>query len=627
MADFADRLAEFRQTTEEPGVKALRLASFRLLREALPLGRAIARKIAAGVDLAPLTPFRLTVLASATVDLMREHLTVAAARHGIALEVGFAPFDQIVQQALDPGSEANRSRPDAFLVLFDHHWLGLSGFDDLNPEHVATRIDLLRDVIDGLATHGGAPSIIPTVACPPMSMFGNADLRIAGSLRASIAAFNTAVLDLISRTGGYCLDVAALAERVGTYDWFDPVQWAAYKLPFSNRADPVFSESLASLLAAIRGKARKCLVLDLDNTVWGGVVGDDGPEGLVVGQGSAMGEAFLAVQRTALDLRRRGVLLAVCSKNDEDNARQPFRTNPNMLLREEHIAAFVANWNDKASNLERIASMLNIGVDALVLLDDNPAERARVRAALPMVGVPELPNDPSHYPRLLLSAGYFEAISFSREDQDRAAQYHADQKRSEIRTGAASVEGYLLDLAMEIDARPFERANIARITQLVNKTNQFNLTTRRYMEHEIVAMMDDPSTYTLQVSLKDRFGDLGMIAVVICRSVGGGGEPSWDIDTWLMSCRVLGRKVEDYMMRRLLADAHAAAVPRVSGSYLPTRKNGMVRDLFERLGGILLEEDDTGARRFVFAPGPWLDEDLPFNPSAASRRHVASLGN
>ena len=229
-------------------------------------------------------------------------------------------------------------------------------------------------------------------------MFGSYDPRVRETPRALIEETNRRLIGLAEESDSYLLDTASLAERVGTDHWFDPVVWHSYKLPFAARCIPLYADMVGRLLGAIRGKAKKCLVLDLDNTVWGGVVGDDGIEGIVVGTGSGAGEAFLAVQRTALDLRERGIMLAVSSRNDEETARRPFRELPDMLLREQHISVFQANWLDKASNLEVIAKTLNIGIDALVLLDDNPAERAFVRAALPMVAVPELPRDPSWIP-------------------------------------------------------------------------------------------------------------------------------------------------------------------------------------------------------------------------------------
>ncbi|HUJ46323.1 MAG TPA: HAD-IIIC family phosphatase, partial [Rhizomicrobium sp.] len=380
---------------------------------------------------------------------------------------------------------------------------------------------------------------------------------------------------------------------------------------------PLYADHLGRLLGAIRGKARKCLVLDLDNTLWGGVIGDDGMEGIVVGQGSAMGEAFLSVQQAALDLRGRGVFLAVCSKNDDDIARGPFRGHADMLIRERHISVFQANWIDKASNLESIARALNIGLDALVLLDDNPAERAQIRAALPMVAVPELPADPAWFAWTLNAAGYFEAVSYSAEDRMRADAQGADAKRADVMAKSRDLGDYLTSLEMTITFAPFDKVGRQRIAQLINKTNQFNLTTRRYTEAEVAAMEADENVFTLEVRLADRYGDLGMIGIIIARHA---GDATWDIDTWLMSCRVLGRRVEEGMLARLIAEARRRGIKRLIGTYLPTAKNGMVRDHYAKLGFEIAEEAD-GVRRFAFELDGYTPPDLPFTSESSPFRN------
>jgi FkbH-like protein len=339
------------------------------------------------------------------------------------------------------------------------------------------------------------------------------------------------------------------------------------------------------VIASIRGKSRKCLVLDLDNTVWGGVIGDDGLAGIKLGQGSAAGEAHLAVQRMALELRARGVVLAVCSKNEDDAARLPFREHPDMLLREDHIAVFQANWTDKAANLRAIAETLNIGVDALVFLDDNPAERMQVRRELPLVGVPELPEDVALYPRALAAAGYFEAVSFSKEDRDRAAYYQSNAQRAQALTATDDIEGYLASLDMVCTIGGVDPSNRARVAQLINKSNQFNLTTRRYSEREVQDLESDASRHAIQIRLSDKFGDNGLISVIIADR----RADAWEIDTWLMSCRVLGRHVEDAALAHLVSAARSDGARRLVGRYLPSAKNRMVAEHYGKLGFTLTE--------------------------------------
>ena len=594
--DFSARCRSIGPGSPGAGEAIRSLASTRLSpRQALVLRRVIERCSADAVELAPLEGFRLGVLAGSTFDMPLDQLPAAAARHGVRLELLAAPYSQVMQEAMDPASPTNAARLDAVLLAVDHRWLNLErpALDGDAQARVDSAIASLRSAAEHLRRHGGAAPILQTAPVPPTSLFGSFDRRAGGTVRAMIDRANREIAILAEETGGYLLDVAALAERIGADQWFDPVRWAAYKLPFASECFAAYADTLGRLLAAIRGRARKCLVLDLDNTLWGGVVGDDGVEGLVIGEGSARAEAFLAVQRSALDLWRRGVILAVCSKNDEAVARRPFREHPEMLVREDHIAVFQANWIDKPSNLEAIARSLNIGLDALVLLDDNPAERAQARAALPMVAVPELPEDPCWYPWFLQAAGYFEAVSFSDEDRLRAQSYAADTRRAEAESSTRDLGDYLASLQMVISFAPFDPQGRARVTQLINKTNQFNLTTRRYTEAEVAALEADGEAFTLQVRLKDAFGELGMIAVVICRPTPT-VPLAWRIDSWLMSCRVLGRQVEQAMLAKVVQEARKRGVRQLVGAYLRTAKNHMVEDLYGRLGFQPAGEDADG---------------------------------
>ena len=386
------------------------------------------------------------------------------------------------------------------------------------------------------------------------------------------------------------VDVAALARTVGEENWHEPSAWHMAKLAFAQQAVPLYADAFGRLIGAMRGNSRKCLVLDLDNTLWGGVIGDEGLEGIDLGQGTATGESFLAIQQMALDLRHRGILLAVCSKNDETIARQPFQNHPDMLLGEEHIAIFQANWIDKPANLNAIAAALNIDTQALVFLDDNPAERAVVRRELPEVAVPELPDDAALYPRFLLNAGYFETVAFTNDDLARAEQYQANAQRAELQESSTDINGYLASLEMTIHFSSFDAVGRKRISQLINKSNQFNLTTHRYTETQVAEFENSDDVFTLQVRLQDTFGDNGMISVIICRQ----GEPTiWDIDTWLMSCRVLGREVERAVLCEIVTQARKAGVTGLRGHYIPSGRNELVRDHFAKLGFTLLEEGDV----------------------------------
>jgi FkbH-like protein len=607
--DFRDRLAALCPADTQCGVKVHQLASHRAnAPQAGLFNRALKRLRAAGADLSPLVPFRLHILSNATVDFVADELAIAAARHRVALEVNIAPFDQVYQQAIDPTSGLYREPSDAVLLLLDHRWYGLTTPSPGRGDRVAHALDRLTELVDALQSHTSAAIIVQTVAAPCYPLFGSFDRRIDGTTR-DIDALNKAVADLAKARSLLLLDVAALGEMIGAVRFHDPVLWNLYKLPMASAVVPLFADWLARLIGAIRGTPRKCLVLDLDNTLWGGVIGDDGLDGIRIGQGSAEGEAFLEVQRLALDLKRRGVILAVCSKNEEATARSVFQQHPEMLLKEQDIAVFQANWLDKPSNLEAIAAALEIGIEALVLLDDNAAERAQVRAALPLVGVPELGSDAADYPAILMAAGYFEAVSFSSEDRTRAESYAANAQRAVVKAKARDLGDYLQSLDMAIGHAAFDAANRPRIAQLINKSNQFNLTTRRYSEPAISEIESDPTKHTFQTRLRDRFGDFGLIGVMIAND---SDDDSWDIDTWLMSCRVLGRQVEWSMLNALVAAAVSRRVRHISASYLPTAKNSMVSEHFDRLGFARIDKGSNGAVKYRLSVGNYVAPILPF---------------
>jgi len=544
------------------------------------LADTIRSRAASGADLAPLAPFRLGVIGTGTLDLLIPALIGSAARHGILLECVQAEYGQLAQEALEPDSKINRAGCDAVLIALDHRSLPISvGLADrASAEACIAFLDMLRE---GFRRNSGAASIVQTVAPPPEALFGSLDRRVAGTMRGVLDAVNRQLVERLEGTPDLILDVAAIAETVGSAEWYSPEQWNLAKLPFSATYARLYADHIGRLLGAMRGLARRCLILDLDNTVWGGVIGDDGMDGIRIAQGDATGEAFLELQRTALLLRERGVVLAVSSKNDDATARAVFREHAEMLLREHHIAVFQANWNDKATNIKAIAEELSLGLASMVFVDDNPVERGLIRELLPQVAVPELPDDPALYARTLLAAGYFEATAFSGEDRKRADFYQDNARRLALQQQVGGVDAYLASLDMAIHFAPFDPTGRERITQLINKSNQFNLTTRRYTEAEVAAAEADASVFTLQVRLADRFGDNGMISVVIARPA----APSvWEIDTWLMSCRVLGRKVEQMVLRELALQARARGVRQIIGVYRPTDRNGMVKDHYARLG-------------------------------------------
>jgi FkbH-like protein len=584
-ADFAARVKNLEHGEGPPGRRVQALAQYALdLNQLTRLGKAIDRLRSGGGPIEALVPFRLAILSNSTLDFLVPALVATAARQGIALEVIQPSYDQVAQEALAPDSVVNSSKPDAVLIALDYRGLPLKpapGNRDLASVAVSGSLEYLRTLRAALKTNSKALCIFQTVAPPVETLFGSLDRIQPGTFRSLIDALNRELADFVSAANDVLLDVAALAETVGLAEWHDPRLWNLAKVAFATEYIPLYADHVARTIAALRGKSRRVLVLDLDNTLWGGVIGDDGIGGIKIAQGDPVGEAHLAVQRLALDLRQRGIVLAVSSKNSDEVARGPFLQHPEMQLKLEHIAVFQANWQDKATNIAAIAQELSLGLDSMVFLDDNPVERELVRRLIPEVAVPELPEDPALYARTLTAAGYFEALAFSAEDLNRAAYYQDNARRVALQRQTGGLSEYLVSLDMTITFQPFDAAGRARIAQLINKSNQYNLTTRRYTETEIAALEQHPDVLGLQVRLADTLGDNGMISVVICRPA---PEHCWDIDTWLMSCRVLGRGVETMVLRAVLEHAQAAGVEKLTGTYRPTERNALVLDHYAKLG-------------------------------------------
>jgi len=427
---------------------------------------------------------RLALLASATVEHLVPAIRVAGVRRKLLIDVHTGTYGQYRQDLLNPSSALYRFAPE--MVLFSLtaretiagvRLMATAG----EVDKVITRsIDELRLLWRRAREAFKATIIQQTFLDVSEPLFGSFDRLMPGAPRRVIARLNDRVCEAAALDGISVLDIAGVSARDGLDEWFDRARWFQAKQEIAPQAAPAYGEQLARVVAAQRGLSKKCLVLDLDNTLWGGVIGDDGLPGIVLGEGSPAGEAHLALQRYSKQLKERGIILAVCSKNDPAIAEAAFENHPDMLLKRSDIAVFVANWNDKVDNLKAVAAKLNIGIDSLVFVDDNPAERDRMRQALPMVAVPELPMDVSDYVPCLAEAGYFEAVSFTSEDQQRAGYYAANIARESARGSAQSMDDFLDGLEMSLEFGPFAAVDVARLTQLINKTNQFNLTIRRY---------------------------------------------------------------------------------------------------------------------------------------------------
>jgi FkbH-like protein len=547
-----------------------------------------------------IVPIRLAMLGSGTMAHLHGAIRVAGIRRGLWITIYENEYGQYYQELSDPKSPLYAFNPTAILIAQDAYHLadGISAnLDEQQIElifeerssHIADCWRLARNAFNCQTIQHTALPLHPDVlglnehGMPASRSHFN--YRLNHRLRMMAEEFS---VDLLT------LDTCAA--RDGIYNWHDVGLWYRAKQEISPSAAPLYGDLIARLIAAKRGRSYKCLVLDLDNTLWGGVIGDDGIDGIVIGQGSALGEAYSAFQDFALELSRRGVILAVCSKNDEALAAEPFERHPEMVLRRADIASFKANWDDKATNIRAIAAELNIGLESLVIVDDNPVERAWIRQELPMVAVPEVTDDPLTFIPALSGAGYFESTLITADDRLRSGQYRANRQREALKSSTADITAYLRALKMELVWRHFDRMGLQRIVQLINKTNQFNLTTRRHTQEGIIGIMRSPKSLGLQFRLVDRFGDNGIIAVCIGNMV---NEDDLLIDTWLMSCRVLGRRLEVATLNLVAAQAKCLGAKRLIGEYIPTAKNAIVMNLYAELGFTIIETLPDGACRAI----------------------------
>jgi FkbH-like protein len=581
--DLRAALAQTKPTDALDGLAALATRRLGFL-ETVHLDRALARldlKEAPGFQ-----PIRLAILASSTVDHLPPAIRVAGLRRRLLIEVHSGAYGQYRQDLLDAGSVLHRFAPQAALFSLSAREVIASitvgataaEVDDAIGRFIAELRSLWRKVREI-----GAAVIQQTFIDVSEPLFGGYDRIVPGAPSAVVARLNDRLAQAAAEDGALLLDVARASERDGIDAWFDVGRWLQGKLEIAPQAAPFYGDLAARILAALRGLSKKCLVLDLDNTLWGGVIGDDGLEGIVLGEGSGAGEAHLALQHYAKQLKERGVILAVCSKNDAKIAEAVFSDHPEMVLRRADIAAFQANWDDKAQNLKAIAARLNIGVDSLVFVDDNPIERARIRQSLPMVAVPEMPEDPAHYVRCLAEAGYFEAVAFTADDRSRAEQYAANAEREALLGSAESMDDFLRGLDMTAVYGPFTAVDHARVVQLINKTNQFNTTTRRYAGEEVSRIMEDPDSLTLQFRLLDRLGDNGLVSTMILRPTPD-DDDALEIENWIMSCRVFGRELEFESMNVAVEAAKERGVRAFVAEFIPTAKNDVISKLYPGLG-------------------------------------------
>ncbi len=584
--------AAFRNAHSQAKAAALRgdhPAAFAALRNSVTpdhdfVDQARVAKTLGAIDLAALgmRPVRIALVAASTLDHFAGVLRFWLADAGMAAEIFIAPFDNTVQTVLHPASALYQCKPDVVWLFATHRDIGIDvpphAAPDTIDQAVTEAIAARQALWQVLRDRAGCLVIDNTADIPADDPFGNLAGAAAWGRRSLLRRYNTE-LAAAAPPGVAVFDLDHLAGLWGKRRWEDPRYWFHSRHAFALDASGTVAHAAARLIAGARGLARKCLVLDLDNTLWGGVIGDDGLAGIRLGAG-ADGEAFVAFQRYVKALQDRGIILAACSKNDPETAASVFRDHPDSVLRLEDFAVFTANWTNKADNIRDIATTLNIGLDAIVFVDDNPAERDIVRRNLPDVAVVDLPDDPAGYVTALARHGWFETIAFSNEDVERGRYYAENARRSAVRGQFVDMDAYLQSLDMTAAVGSADPFNLPRMAQLIGKSNQFHLTGTRYTDAELAALAARPDWFVRHFRLSDRFGDNGLIACLVLHRDGR----TLDIDTWVMSCRVLGRTMEEFIANEIRAVALMQGCSRLTGRYVRSAKNGLVAGLYPRLG-------------------------------------------
>ena len=532
---------------------------------------------------------RVAILSDAASQQFVPLLKTLFHDNGLNAEFYEGAFDAIELEALNPASGLYEFRPSVIILANCTQALRSRYYHHSGDDFPEVAIGRILRIWDALQNQSSARIVQFNYPLPYERQFGNYDLKVSQSLYSVTAELNSRIaLHARERANVLVCDVEAIASYIGRKDWFDERLWVLSKTFCRLDHLPRVAQSLVQIVLSSMGRVVKCVILDLDNTLWGGVVGDDGPLNIAIDP-HGEGEAFYHFQQYLLSLKKRGILLAVCSKNDPNIALQPFLENPNMVLKREDIAVFVANWESKVDNIRFIRDTLQIGFDSMVFLDDNPFERNLIREFLPEVLVPDLPEDPAEYVLAICELNLFETSSFSLEDTARTELYKREASRRQTESRFSNIDDFLKSLEMRIEVARFELSKIPRIAQLTQRSNQFNLTTHRYNEAECEAMMLDQENFLpLYACLNDRFGDHGLISVVILNVK----AMELEIRDWLMSCRVLQRGVEQFLMNRVVDFAIQKGLGRICGQYVPTTKNGMVKDFYAQFGFEKISETD-----------------------------------
>ncbi len=500
------------------------------------------------------------------------------------LQIWEADFNQIEMQVFNSDSEMYAFQPDIIVLFLSSHKL-LNKYNKLKVEQqssLATReIENIEAIVANISSNSTAKIIYYNYNEIDDAVFGSYATKTETSFLYQLRKLNFELMNIANRnTNFYICDLASIQNQVGKPNFFHTSVYISTEMVVSLNVLPLVAQKTVDIISVLNGKLKKCVILDLDNTVWGGIIGDDGIENIQIGS-LGIGKAFTEFQYWIKKLKNRGIIVAVCSKNTESIAKEPFEKHPDMVLRLEDISVFMANWENKADNIRAIQRILNIGFDSMVFLDDNPFERNLVRENIPQITVPELPEDPAEYLEYLYTLNLFETNTFSDEDKERTKLYQIEAQRVVTKQKFTNEDDFLKSLDMISVVASFTKFNIPRVAQLSQRSNQFNLRTVRYTESDIENLAKSNEYATFAFTLEDKFGDNGLIAVVVLKK---NSETDLFIESWFMSCRVLKRGMENFMLNTLVAYAKTNGFERIIGEYIPTPKNEIVKDHYQNLG-------------------------------------------
>jgi FkbH-like protein len=535
-------------------------------------------------DFSVQTPIKVALLGDTATQFLAQAIRGLGHDVGYDLQIWEADFNQIERQVFDPFSELYEYQPEIVIVFQSSHKL-IDKYNKFAPGDYSTLAHNQLAQVDNLyqAINARLNAKIIYFNYPEINdaVFGSYANKTEGSFLFQQRKLNYLLMEFATKTSGfYIADLADVQNQVSKARMFQSSIYVNSEMVLSIDVLPLVAAKTVDIIAVINGNFKKCLILDLDNTLWGGIIGDDGLENIQLGA-LGIGKAFTEFQYWIKKLKNRGIILAVCSKNTEAIAKEPFEKHPDMVLRLDDIAVFIANWENKVDNIRHIQSVLNIGFDSMVFLDDNPFERNMVKESLPDLTVPELPVDPAEYLEYLYPLNLFETASFSEVDVSRTRQYQVAAERVVVQQSYNTETDFLKSLNMVSLVEPFNKFNTPRVVQLSQRSNQFNLCTVRYTEQDIETLANSDDHFTFSFTLEDRFGDNGLICIIVLKKE---SADTLFIETWLMSCRVLKRGMESFVLNTIADLTKQNGYTYLKGEYLPSLKNDMVKDHYKNLG-------------------------------------------